>query len=100
MLTELGGREVTYSPIHFNLKWIANYSILLFMRLFSFLVSFLLCILNTCTDQHKTVFTQRYDNRRSSWNDQETILTASNVTPKKFGLLFTRPVDDQIYAQP
>ena len=50
--------------------------------------------------QNKTVFTQRYDNRRSSWNDQETILTPSNVTPKKFGLLFTRPVDDQIYAQP
>ncbi len=48
----------------------------------------------------KSVLTQHNDLNRSGWNDKETILKKSNVTPNTFGKLFTRAVDDQVYAQP
>ncbi len=47
-----------------------------------------------------TVTTQHNDNNRSGANLNETILNTSNVNPDKFGKLFTREVDGQIYAQP
>jgi outer membrane protein assembly factor BamB len=46
------------------------------------------------------VWTAQYENDRTGANVQETILNTSNVNSQQFGLLFTRPVDGLIYAQP
>ena len=46
------------------------------------------------------VTTNRYDNLRSGANLHETVLTTANVKASGFGLLFSRAVDGQIYAQP
>ncbi|MEO6838742.1 MAG: T9SS type A sorting domain-containing protein [Ginsengibacter sp.] len=37
---------------------------------------------------------------RTGWNSNETILTQSAISTGNFGLVFSRNVDDQIYAQP
>lgn len=46
------------------------------------------------------VTTQRYDNARTGQTLSETTLDVSNVNADRFGKLFTRKVDDQVYAQP
>src|SRR5258706_3617108 len=46
------------------------------------------------------VLTQHNDNARTGANLQEEVLTTSNVNPTKFGKLFCRNVDDEIYGQP
>ncbi len=46
------------------------------------------------------VVTNRYDNFRLGANTSETTLNVSNVAGGKFGLLFSRQVDGQLYAQP
>lgn len=46
------------------------------------------------------VLTQRYDNSRSGCNLAEQTLNPSAVNPKRFGKLFSREVDGEIYAQP
>lgn len=46
------------------------------------------------------VVTNRYDNARSGANLNETVLTTSNVDMAHFGLLFSRAVDAQLYAEP
>jgi hypothetical protein len=47
-----------------------------------------------------SVLTQHNDIYRSGTNLNETILNTSNVNVHKFGKLFTRHVDAEIYAQP
>jgi hypothetical protein len=46
------------------------------------------------------IVTNRYSQERTGANHQETDLNAGNVRPGHFGLLFRRPVDGQVYAQP
>jgi Chitobiase/beta-hexosaminidase C-terminal domain/Legume lectin domain len=47
-----------------------------------------------------TVPTWRYDLTHSGQNTNETALTPSNVNVNSFGLLFTQPLDGNLYAQP
>ncbi len=46
------------------------------------------------------VVTDRFDNARSAATLRETILTTSNVAPGGFGLLFSRAITGDAYAQP
>jgi hypothetical protein len=46
------------------------------------------------------VLTHHNDNARTGANLAESLLTTKNVNTNQFGLLYTRPVDDQIYAEP
>ncbi len=47
-----------------------------------------------------SVTTAQYNNLRTGSNQSETQLTPANVTPNTFGLLFSRAVDDSVYASP
>jgi hypothetical protein len=47
-----------------------------------------------------SVLTHHNDNGRTGRNENELILNTGNVNTNLFGLLYTRPVDDQVYAQP
>lgn len=47
-----------------------------------------------------SVLTNHNDNAHTGANTAETKLTAAGVDLDHFGMIFTRPVDDQIYAQP
>ncbi len=53
-----------------------------------------------CANAQVSVLTQHNNTNRTGWNDQETVLRHSNVSPGKFGLTSTLAVDDQVYAQP
>lgn len=68
-----------------NVKW--------FFFLFSLMIA-------TGVYAQKSVFTQHNDINRTGWYDNETVLTKNNVRAGSFGKIFTRSVDDQIYAQP
>jgi hypothetical protein len=57
-------------------------------------------VLAACGPSEVSVTTQRYDNGRTGQNLSEAILNTSNVNPARFGKLFSREVDDEIYAQP
>jgi hypothetical protein len=46
------------------------------------------------------IYTGQYNVSRTSANLSETILTPANVNTSAFGLLFSRAVDAQIFAQP
>src|SRR5882672_1808464 len=58
------------------------------------------CVCSFCVSAQTSVLTQHNDLNRTGWNNQEIILHTKNVKPGAFGKLFTRAVDDQIYAQP
>ncbi len=46
------------------------------------------------------ITTYHYDNYRTGWNQNESVLTPANVGPTTFGLLQTVALDDQVDAQP
>jgi len=68
------------------------------MKFYSFLISTLL--LSFGSGAQVMVLTQHNDLKRTGWNNNEQFLTQSTVKPDLFGKIFTRAVDDQIYAQP
>ncbi|HEV2391812.1 MAG TPA: immunoglobulin domain-containing protein [Verrucomicrobiae bacterium] len=47
-----------------------------------------------------SVLTHHNDNARTGANLSEPLLNTQNVNSNEFGLVFTRVVDDQVYAQP
>ncbi|HKH98978.1 MAG TPA: hypothetical protein VJ999_07715 [Candidatus Sulfotelmatobacter sp.] len=47
-----------------------------------------------------SVSTYHYDNYRTGWNPNETVLTRANVGSSSFGLLHTVALDDQVDGQP
>jgi hypothetical protein len=47
-----------------------------------------------------SVTTYHYDNYRTGWNSQETVLTPNAVHSSSFGVLKTVALDDQVEAQP
>ncbi len=48
----------------------------------------------------QNMVTQHNDLKRTGWNSRETQLTQAAVSGGKFGKLFVRSVDEQIYCQP
>jgi hypothetical protein len=50
--------------------------------------------------QKLAVTTYHYDNQRTGWDQQETMLTPANVGPTSFGVIAQVVLDDQVDAQP
>ena len=48
----------------------------------------------------QSVTTYHYDNYRTGWNSNETVLTPANVNSSSFGLLYSVVLDDQVDSQP
>jgi hypothetical protein len=48
----------------------------------------------------QSITTYHYDNKRTGWNSNETILTPANVNSSDFGLLHNVTLDDQVDGQP
>ncbi len=58
------------------------------------------CSLALFAHAQTSVLTQHNNLQRTGWYDHETTLTTTNVKSGSFGAVFSRAVDDQIYAQP
>ncbi len=61
---------------------------------------FVLFLFHGTASAQTDVITQHNDLKRTGWDSTETQLTQSNVGSGRFGEIFSRTVDDQIYAQP
>ncbi len=59
-----------------------------------------LAVLVTVASAQIHVSTYHNDNLRTGLNAYETALSPTSVVPSRFGLLFSLPVDGQVYAQP
>lgn len=70
------------------------------MKKLILLISAILLQFSFSFSQNISILTQHGDNRRTGWNNRETILTTSNLNQASFGKAYSMPVDDQIYAQP
>ena len=44
--------------------------------------------------------TYHYTNLRTAWNPNETALNTTNVNPSSFGMLYSKAVDGEVYAEP
>jgi len=64
------------------------------------LLLFVMTLLAALCAGQQAVTTHHYDNRRTGWNSQETVLTPAVVGSSSFGLLTTVALDDQVDAQP
>jgi hypothetical protein len=60
----------------------------------------LLLAADVCVSAQVTVPMSQYDYGRTGANLQESVLSPSNVDPTHFGKLFSRRVDDSVYALP
>src|SRR5579871_1080752 len=72
----------------------------LFFKKCYFVAFFLLLFFTNHLFAQVSVLTQHNNLKRTGWNGQETQLTQASVSGGNFGKVFTRAVDDQIYAQP
>jgi hypothetical protein len=69
-----------------------------FLRITLITASFVFLSINSFAQTD--VLMNHNDLRRTGWNSNETILATDNVSSGNFGEIFSRDVDDQIYAQP
>jgi outer membrane protein assembly factor BamB len=53
-----------------------------------------------CTSAQVDVLMNHNDMERTGANVRETVLTPANVNSARFGMIFKRVVDDQVYSQP
>jgi hypothetical protein len=74
------------------------YSVLYFKC--STLVLIVSLVVNMQSAAQVNVLMQHNNLKRTGWNNNETQLTQANVSSGNFGEIFSRQVDDQIYAQP
>ena len=65
-----------------------------------FILIVLSLVFSTIVQAQVNVVTQRNNLKRTGWMKNETILNQSNINKNSFGKIFSRSVDDQIYAQP
>ena len=70
------------------------------MKKLLFCFSLFITIFNLPDYAQVSVIMQHNDLKRTGWNNQEKVLTQNNVQTATFGKLFSRTVDEQIYAQP
>jgi hypothetical protein len=69
------------------------------MKNYQMLVVVVASLVSTVVSAQVNVTTRSYDNRRSGANQNETVLTLSNVA-SKFGKLHAVTLDGEVYAQP
>jgi hypothetical protein len=63
-------------------------------------LALLIAFMSLVASAQVSVTTYHYDNNRTGWNQQETVLTPANVNSSTFGLLHKVALNDQVDAQP